>query len=579
MITPEVYEEFRNDVIRVINDEKLFTEQKIKVLVKQMGIGKSYFQGKELPSELYKNFFKQKFNIRVAPKNETCNDGIFEKEKIVDGKKYRYRDISKFKDSSQMDDFLADCYDNDNIYIFSITHARFSIHFKSFLKYAPYSVLWIEEVHEFLAVGDAGSVPYGFGTGYRSGFDAKVALRFREWMKINGRVLAFTATPTLHQQEYDEYIIDGNIETDQKFSDLFHKCNELAELKLLIPNQAWVDRTIPYDLTRKDTQQSVYSYVGDMIDSLIEREDKLEDLKKSDSNIKSKLTSLIKCGQGGGVWGCPIHKGPFGGSGKREPIEHDYGMVHIVGEHLKKKGFDPKSPMIATLQESGSGGNRIWNLNGEVVESKLEWEEIRLRLNSDEDSLRHLIVVNRGGSGINVYNIGAIFIGVIRDALWSRDHIPNQIFGRGVRCNWGYGNISSDYLNDLRNFLTEKQTDDIETTVKAIKVANKLDIWFPQDALRKTKQDVWYDAIKIFREKYCNSTKEGYLWLHNWTKLKPDLETTNFISDYNEFKYSSTLEELLYQEKEELICPHCKKPVFYSKNMMGGGTLMPFFDE
>ena len=52
------------------------------------------------------------------------------------------------------------------------------------MKYAKNTVLWIEEVHEFLAVGDAGSVPYGFGTGYRSGFDAKVALRFREWMKI-----------------------------------------------------------------------------------------------------------------------------------------------------------------------------------------------------------------------------------------------------------------------------------------------------------------------------------------------------------------------------------------------------------
>ena len=27
-------------------------------------------------------------------------------------------------------------------------------------------------------------------------------------MKINGRILAFTATPTLHQCEYDDYIED-----------------------------------------------------------------------------------------------------------------------------------------------------------------------------------------------------------------------------------------------------------------------------------------------------------------------------------------------------------------------------------
>jgi len=568
MITPEVYEEFRNDVIQVINNEELFTEQKIKVLVKQMGIGKSYFQGKELPSEIYKIFYNQKFNIRVAPKNETCNDGIFEKEQIIDDKKYRYRDITNIKDSSQMDEFLEDCFDTDNIYIFSITHARFSNYFQSFLKYASHTVLWIEEVHEFLAVGDAGSIPYGFGTGYRSGFDAKVALRFREWMQINGRVLAFTATPTLHQQEYNDYIIDGDKVTNQKFSDLFNKCNELAERELLIPNQSWVDKTISYDLTKKDTQNSVCPYVGDMIDSLLKREQKLEELAKKDPDIKPKLTSLIRCGQGGGVWGCPIHQGPFGGSGKKAPVKHDMGMVQIVGEHLRKRGFDSESPMIATLQESGSGGNRIWNLEGDIIQKNLEWEEIRLRLNDNNDSLRYLIVVNRGGSGINVHNIGAIFIAAIRDALWSRDHIPNQIFGRGVRCNWGYGDISSEYLNDLRNFLTEKQTDDIATVVEAIKVSNKLDIWYPQDTFRKTKCDVWDDAIQIFREVYCNSVKDGYTWLHNWTNLKPDLETSNFISHY---KSVSLI--------EELFCPHCGNDITsFVRNKIGDGTLLPFFE-
>lgn len=568
MITPEVYAEFRNDVFQVITDEKLFTEKKIKVLVKQMGIGKSYFQGKELPYKIHKVFYNQKFNIRVAPKNETCDDGIFDKERIVDGKKYRYRDISNIKDSSKMDEFLSDCYDTDNIYIFSITHSRFSKNFQSFLKYALHTVLWIEEVHEFLAVGDAGSIPYGFGTGYKSGFDAKVALRLREWMEINGRVLAFTATPTLHHQEYDEYIVDIDKVTDQKFSDLFSKCNELAKVELLIPNQSWVDKTVPYDLTKKDTQNSVDPYVGDMIDSLIEREQKLENLKKVDSNIKTKLTSFIKCGQGGGVWGCPIHKGPFGGSGKRSAVEHDYGMVHIVGDHLKKRGFDSRSPMIATLQELGSGGNRIWDLNGEVVESKLDWEDIRLRLIDSDDPLRHLIVVNRGGSGINVYNIGAIFIAAVRDAIWSRDHIPNQIFGRGVRCNWGYGNIASDYINDLRNFLAEKQTDNITTAVEAIKISNKLDIWYPQDTFRKTKCDVWDDSIKIFRKLYCNSVKDGYSWLYDWTNLKPDLETFNYISDY---KSVSII--------EELYCPHCGEDISkFVKDKIGDGTLLPFFD-
>ena len=222
--TPEVYAKFRDDVLEVINNKNIFEAQKIKVLIGIMGSGKSYFQGNELPEEQLKAFPKLKFIIRVAPKNETCDDGIFPKENNIGGKKFKYRDISHIsKDlTSQMDEMLDDCVDTNNVYIFYITHARFSNHFKSFLKYAKVSVLWIEEVHEFLAVGDPGSLKYGFGTGYRSGFDAKVALRLRRWMRDNGRVLSFTATPTLHQSEYDEYIEERGAITNQKFSDLFH---------------------------------------------------------------------------------------------------------------------------------------------------------------------------------------------------------------------------------------------------------------------------------------------------------------------------------------------------------------------
>ena len=282
MITPEVYEKFRDDVLEVIHNKDIFEAQKIKVLVGIMGSGKSYFQGNELPEEQLKAFDKLKFIIRVAPKNETCDDDIFPKEKKnKDGKKFKYRDITHIKDPSQMDEKLEDCADTDNIFIFSITHARFSKNFESFIKYAQVSVLWIEEVHEFLAVGDAGPNAYREGTGFASNYAAKCATRFKRWMKQNGRIISFTATPTLHQSEYNEYIRDskGN-PTDEKFSQLFYKCNELWNNKVTlpsaIPNQAWVDKTIAYDLTKSDTQNSVTKCVGDMVDSLLHREELLD---------------------------------------------------------------------------------------------------------------------------------------------------------------------------------------------------------------------------------------------------------------------------------------------------------------
>ena len=95
------------------------------------------------------------------------------------------------------------------------------------------------------------------------------------------------------------------------------------------------------------------------------------------------------------------------------------------------------------------------------------------------------------------------------------------------------------------------------------KISNKLDIWYPRGYNEKggrTKVDVWSDAIEIFRETYCNSVEEGHKWLHDFTGTKPEVI------------------ESFVPLPEELLCPHCGEPVFYSKNKVGDGTLLPFFE-
>ena len=205
MLEAKVYAELREDIKKVLNNAQIFTDALIKVIVKQCGIGKSYLQGCELPQLIHGVFPGLKFIIRVAPTLETSNDKVFPKEQIENGIVYRFVDIENHtKDVAFFLDILS--RSEKEVYIFSITHSRFTSLFEDLIKYADRSVVLIEEVHQYLAVGDAGSLPYGFGTGYRSGFDARVADRLRRWMKINGRILAFTATPTLHQLEYQDYI-------------------------------------------------------------------------------------------------------------------------------------------------------------------------------------------------------------------------------------------------------------------------------------------------------------------------------------------------------------------------------------
>ena len=552
----KVYREFRDEVTQVVKNPSLFLSEKIKILQKQMSIGKSFFMGEELPKIIKKEFKDLRFIIRIAPTCETADDDFIHCIKY-DG--YKYKDLRNIK--SGLEDFLEDFLSTPNIYVFSITHVRFSNEFETFLKYADKSVLFIEEAHQFLAVADDGSKQYGWGTGYPSPFDAAVAKRIKLWIKKNPRVLAFTATPTIHHKAdlpgYG-YDIDG---TNEKLSDCFTTCNHLSSLDNLLETQSWVNKTIAYDFKQRDSQHSVRDSIYDAIDSLFTREKKLEILKKKDKNINTKLTGLFNCGYRAGVWGCPMHRND----------QHKEGMVEIISNYLLSKGYDENLQMIATLQEDGGSdaGNRIWDLTGDKrnCQKVKSFDEIKKRMLNPDDPLRYMIVLNRARSGISINNLGAMVVGVVRDPKYTRTHIPIQVFGRLLRLNPGTGSlITKKYYNNLTEYITGYPIDfnvDVETMVETIKISNHFDIWYPIDTHRRTL-DVWGDAVRELRESYCNSVRTGHEWLHKMTCTMPDIEST--IVPFN--------------TDEDLLCPHCGKSIFnYIEEKVGDGTLMPFFED
>jgi|TARA_Y100000022_G_scaffold117518_1_gene101510 hypothetical protein len=582
MLETKVYREFCEDVAKVIFNLARFTSKKIKVLQKQMSIGKSFFMGNRLPTMLKEAFPELKFIIRISPTTEVADDDFLTAIEYVrvegfdnDTKvKYRAKRITGRTSDSLKED-LPDFASSDNVFVFSITHTRFASEFKAgtFLPYAHLSVLLIEEAHQFLAVGDEGNIPYGWGTGYRSPFDANIAKNLIEWADINGRILAFTATPTIHHKStlpgYGFDIPD----TNTKLSDLFDVCNDLASLDDLVETQSWLNEVHQYEFemggppnTKRGkhgaAQDSVREPVWQAIDNLFEREKKLEKLKIKDSNIESKLTGLFMCGMGKGVWGCPIHKNEH----------HDIGMVEIISEYLLSKGYSEDTEMIATLQEDSGGGNRIWDLSGKPPKTedgkkkKVTFDEIKRRMLDPKDPLRYLIVINRARSGISIMNLGALVVGVVRDPAYSRTHIPLQIFGRMLRGNPGTGTrFTEKYFNNHTNYLSGYSLDenvDIETVVDTYKVANKFDIWYPKDKYQKTL-DVWKDAVDDLKKDYCNTIDAGFAWLHKMTGTKPE-EPYSFVKGFTSTK--------------QLLCPHCGKPVYYSKDKMGDGTLLPFFE-
>ena len=540
MLETKVYSDFRGEVYALLEDEERFCSKQIKILTKQMSIGKSYLQGRELPKKLKEVFEDIKFIFRVCPTTEVAGDGVFDQvESIKDDTNYKYRSLEDIGKNA-LEDYLNDLLENDNVYCFTFTHALLADQFEIFLKFAKKSVLIIEEAHQFVGCGDKGSPAYGYVGGFPSGYKAKTAGRIRRWTNKNGRVMGFTATSTLHHRGDTTEIpgTDGEV-----LSDLFDIVNDLAPKLDLISSQAWLGNAKSYDFTKREPQASVTKSVEEAIDSLIKREDELEFLRTdpncttdsghhyddgtNDKNISSKLTGLFVCGTAKGVWGCPIHANEYVNKNTGKP--HDIGMVEIISNHLVNHlGYDSSLKMIATLQEKGAGGNRIWDLTGDKknCQKVKTFEEIKNKMLDPNDPLRYLIVVNRARSGISINNLGAMVVGVVRDPQMIRTQIPLQVYGRMLRANPGTGTLITDeYHNNLQQYLSGYSVDhgiEPETLLKTIKVANYFDVWYPLDEERREMTFVWRDAINQLKEKYVNTLDEGIAWMNQMTGIKAE---------------------------------------------------------
>ena len=525
----------------------IFLEPKVKVYPLQTSGGKSHYQDKEMPLELKQAFPEMKYIFRLSPTREVANDGTFEKvHELSTDSGTNFSFIADPPSSN-----ILDCFGNmpNTVLCVSCTHTYFSTNFERLLKYAPDSVLVIEEAHQFVGAADPGSESYVINFGYSAEYTAETWQKISKWRDVNPRIIGFTATPTEHHKGHS------------LLSSQFIVCGELAEKKVILPSQAWMNKAHPYSFTKYQGQSSVEPAIHQSIDLLFEREQKLTDLKyftinldddtrnklsylsemsmktdeeyighliekkyksefgdktptlsdksKRDDLINTKLTAMYVCGDSRGVWGCSIDE-------VRETISKYL---------LADCGFDESDKMIATMVESSSGGNTIWTLNG-VAAEKVDNPTLMERLHAEHDPLRFLLVINRGRSGINVHNLTAQVVCRIRDPKEVRTPIPIQIFGRMVRLNAGTGDIvRKKYMNNLDNYLKYYPEDynvDIETVVETIKVANVFDIWHPTNGKAKR---TWEESLIEFQRDYVNSTQDGYEYLYETTEIEKPKES------------------------------------------------------
>jgi len=220
----------------------------------------------------------------------------------------------------------------------------------------------------------------------------------------------------------------------------------------------------------------------------------------------------------------------WGRLNKKGKLLPQKGMVETIAEYLIELGYDENLKMIATLQEKGSGGNRIWDLSADPknCESIQTFEQIKQKLLDEKDPLRYLIVVYRARSGISVNNLSAMVIGGIREPHLIRTMIPVQVYGRMLRANPGTGTLIMDeYANNLELYLKNYPKDfnvDPQTMVDAMRIANHWDLWYPTSYDGGTTTDTWKESLTELKEYYANSFKDGEKWMND---ILPDLQFTD----------------------------------------------------
>ena len=480
---PLPYEQLKKDFEQSVRNKDIFESPRIKIIRGQTGLGKSYYQDKEMPTVLKEVFPQLKFIIRVSPTTEVSDDGTFQRvdELDTDHTQYYYCENpspNAIKQYSRIPNAVI---------CISTTHSYFYGNFDRFVTLASESVLIIEEAHQYVGCGDAGAHAYITTYGYHSTYEARSVNNFIKWSKINPRVIGFTATVTRHH------------EGDPDLSDQFVICNKMQPKMNLIASQAWLGDVQEYHFAKYQGENSIPKSIHDSIESILAREDLLLQIKETeDPNVNAKLTGLYMAGTSKGTWGATIDE-------TRE----------VVANYLKDIGFLESEQMIATMTDNGI---RIWNLKGESETiPKNNSGDLIQRLEDPNNPLRFVIVINRARSGINVHNFAVEVVCRLRDPKEIRTLIPIQMFGRLVRINVGTGSlIRKEFKNNITEYIlgySEKYGVPIDVVIKTIKIANTFDIWIPYNA---GVQRTWQESIVDFRKYYVNSKKDGYDYLDSF---------------------------------------------------------------
>lgn len=436
-----------------VNNKSFYSSTQImKILVGVTGQGKTFSTAKIFIPHLIKNH-GVKFVIVSAPQK-----GILEKEEFALG-------IAENGLTTQVTDNIdtALTYADNGISVVLIKCHAAIIHEdkgqklqKFLLKKSIKFAIFVDEAHTWLCSDKENYKDVVGWSGAKH--EAKYFKMLAKLSMVSPFIFGLTATPNAEQL--------GKISTIGDMS--FEVINTFAPKPLLIDKTAYFGKTTFYTPNYNATEIAFEEFVKNVYDET--------------ESCGYKKTAIIACGIDTAANGF-----------NKNVVKKILTNILIKNPYTSK---DTKSIAIMTGEKIETGS---YDLDGSF--QKLTDDEIKKKLNDDNDPLMFLLVVNKGQMGMNVYTLKNYFTFKYTDKMDKSgdalEDFPIQGIGRLIRLNTGFSKISEftkKYGYNLGNYMKTLNKEE----KKNLLVANTMNIVVPDNAM-------WGAAIDTFQKVYSSS--------------------------------------------------------------------------
>ena len=180
-------------------------------------------------------------------------------------------------------------------------------------------------------------------------------------------------------------------------------------------------------------------------------------------------------------------------------------VMQITQNALYAQSLVGEDEMVIALMTGEKKETGVYSVNGSF--QKLDEDEIKKKLNDNDDPLKIVIVVQKGKMGMNIFTLKTLFSFKPQNKKDSSGvaitEFAIQTLGRLVRLNTGLGKdeFANKYEYDLSNYM-KTLTD--EEKIEVLE-ANTINIYLPNT-------DMYKEAVSIFKDKYVSSIQTAKLF-------------------------------------------------------------------